>query len=111
MADCLFCKIVNKEIPAEIIAETDHYISFKDVNPQAPSHVLLIPKQHIESLEKLSDTTLAGELIVGARDVAEKLSLDQGYRVVTNIGKHGGQSVFHLHFHILGKRALAWPPG
>jgi histidine triad (HIT) family protein len=110
---CLFCKIVSREVAAEIVHETDDILAFKDVRPVAPVHVLVIPKRHLASLDDSPpDEALLGRLLVGVRTVAEKLGLGvSGYRVVLNTGADGGQSVFHLHAHVLGGRAMTWPPG
>ena len=113
MADCLFCKIVAKEIPAEVVHETDGTIAFKDINPGAPTHVLVIPKRHIASAQDLArdDGDLLAEMFETMAQVARDASLDGGHRIVTNIGPDAGQSVHHLHFHVLGGRTMAWPPG
>jgi|SRR5580692_4956392 histidine triad (HIT) family protein len=110
---CLFCKIVSREVAADIVHETDEVLAFKDLRPIAPVHVLVIPKTHLASLASgPPDPALLGQLLVGARTVAEKLGLGvSGYRVVLNTGADGGQSVFHLHAHVLGGRAMTWPPG
>ncbi len=113
-ANCLFCRIVRKEIPAKILHEDDRCIAFHDINPQAPVHFLVIPKKHIVSLAELdpSDSELAAYLLQQVRLLAEKTGIAaNGYRVVNNIRENGGQTVFHLHFHVLGGRALGWPPG
>ena len=108
----LFSKIVRREIPADIVYEDELAMAFRDIAPQAPTHVLVIPKEPIESLATASDTGLLGHLMGVARDVARAEGLEEsGYRVVTNIGEDGGQSVFHLHLHVLGGRPLSWPPG
>jgi histidine triad (HIT) family protein len=110
----IFAKIINKEIPAKIVHEDELCLAFHDVSPQAPVHVLLIPKKPIVSLAEMSaeDQSLIGHMMLKAGEIARKLGLQEnGYRVVTNIGGHGGQSVFHLHFHILGGRQMSWPPG
>ena len=110
----VFKKIIDGEIPTELLLETDSCIAFKDISPQAPVHVLVIPKKEILNVSALEDGDegLAGKLLLAVRDVATKLGLDEeGYRVVTNCGSNGGQSVDHLHFHILGGRPLSWPPG
>jgi len=110
----LFEKIIQREIPAEIVWEDADVLAFRDVNPQAPVHVLVVPKRVIPRLSDAtsSDETLLGKLLLGARAVAEKLDLvKSGYRVVINSGPDAGESVPHLHLHVLGKRALAWPPG
>ena len=111
-ADCIFCKIVAGEIPATLVKRTDRLVAFRDVGPQAPVHVLVIPTEHLASLEDVQDGRLLGEMLMLARDIAreEKISED-GYRVVLNTNKNGGQTVFHLHLHLLGGRRLTWPPG
>lgn len=114
MADTIFGKIIRKEIHARIVHEDDACLAFHDVNPQAPVHVLVIPKKPIPSIEHLQseDADLIAHLWLTIQQVARDLNLaDSGYRVVVNCGKDGGQSVDHLHFHILGGRALKWPPG
>ncbi len=114
MKDCLFCKIVKKEIPADIVYENENLLVFKDINPQAPVHVLAIPKRHIDSLNHVSteNQVLVGEIFSKIPEVAKKLEIDMtGYRVISNCGEDGLQTVPHLHFHILGKRKLRWPPG
>jgi histidine triad (HIT) family protein len=110
----IFKKIINKEIPAKICHEDDLCLAFYDVNPQAPVHVLLVPKKEITSLAAvdIQDQKLLGHLMIVISQLAEKLGIaKQGFRVVTNIREFGGQSVDHLHFHILGGRPLGWPPG
>lgn len=109
----IFEKIIRREIPAKIVLEDDDVLAFHDVNPQAPVHVLIVPKRVIARLAdaKESDAALLGKLLLAARKVAEKLGLTSGYRVVINNGPDAGESVPHLHVHVLGKRALAWPPG
>jgi len=112
-ADCLFCKIVAGTIPANRVYEDECSIVFPDINPQAPTHLLIIPKQHIGSLAKCvaEDTSLLGHLMSTAADVARTLNLDRGYRIVLNTGDDGGQTVNHLHLHLLGGRHMGWPPG
>jgi histidine triad (HIT) family protein len=109
----IFKKIIDKEIPAKIIFEDDRCLAFHDVAPQAPTHVLVIPKKEIASLAELEDgdADLVGHLFVVIRNLASELGLGTGYRVVVNSGRDGGQSVDHLHFHLLGGRQLKWPPG
>jgi len=109
----IFSKIINREIEADIAYEDDLCLAFHDVNPQAPVHVLLIPKKPIESLDSFdeSDAALAGHLLAKVPEVAAKLGLSNGYRTVINTGQDGGQTVIHLHIHILGGRSLTWPPG
>ena len=109
----LFTKIINREIPADIVYEDDLCLAFRDVNPQAPTHVLLIPKKPLESLDAFTndDAALAGHLLLTVPRLAAQLGLEDGYRTVINSGREGGQTVFHLHIHILGGRPLTWPPG
>lgn len=111
--DCIFCKIANKEIPSEIVYEDDRSIVFKDLNPEAPVHLLVIPKEHIESAFHIGPEhkELMGHLIYVASKVAEEFNLSKGYRIVNNCGLEGGQTVGHLHYHLLGGRELQWPPG
>jgi histidine triad (HIT) family protein len=114
MKDCLFCKIINKEIKSEIIYESDNVLVFKDINPHAPVHLLAVPKKHVSSIVEIDklDSKQAAELLSVIAKTAKDLSLDKsGFRVVTNVGSSAGQSVNHLHFHILGKRNFKWPPG
>jgi histidine triad (HIT) family protein len=111
---CLFCKIVAREIKADIVYEDSHVLAFRDINPVAPTHVLVIPKTHVTSLAEPADADAEslGRVLVGARTVAQKLGLvENGYRVVLNSGRDAGQSVFHLHAHVLAGRPMAWPPG
>ena len=111
---CLFCKIINREIPASIVYEDDRMIAINDINPQAPVHVLVIPKRHIASLDELSpaDDGLVGEVVRRAAVIAaEKGIAAGGYRTVFNTNRDAGQTVFHIHLHLLGGRSLAWPPG
>lgn len=109
----IFQRIIDKEIPARIIYEDNRCLAFHDVAPQAPTHVLVIPKQPIASLAELADqdAELVAHMLLVIRDLAKQLGLDRGYRVVVNCGRDGGQSVDHLHFHLLGGRPLTWPPG
>lgn len=113
MSDCIFCKIANKEIPSNAAYEDDKILVFHDLQPQAPVHVLLIPKKHISSLDDLrpGDAELIGYLMLKVKDVAKELGLENGYRLVSNCGEDGMQTVKHLHFHLLGKRKMIWPPG
>ncbi len=113
MSETIFSKIIRREIPADIVHEDDLCLAFRDVDPKAPTHVLIIPKQPIASLSELQEQhqALAGHLLLTAARLASELGLEGGYRLVTNCGKDGGQSVDHLHFHLLGGRALGWPPG
>lgn len=109
----IFAKIIHREIPADIVYEDDHCLAFRDINPQAPTHVLVIPKREIPSLAEAedSDAALLGHLLLVARKLATQLGLTNGYRTVLNCGRDGGQSVDHLHVHLLGGRPLGWPPG
>ena len=111
--DCLFCKIVAGEIPSDCVHEDDEIIAFRDISPQAPSHVLVIPRRHIPDFHALTDadSDLLARLFGVTRRIAENEGIENGYRVVTNVGPDAGQSVFHLHFHLLGGRRMTWPPG
>jgi histidine triad (HIT) family protein len=113
MSETIFSKIIRKEIPADIVYEDDLTLAFRDVHPQAPVHILIIPKQSIVSIAEATDAdaALLGQLLLTVKRVATQERLDKGYRVVINTGDDGGQTVFHLHLHLLGKRAMAWPPG
>ena len=114
MKNCLFCKIVNTEIPAEIVYENERILAFNDINPQAPVHILLIPKIHIATLNDLQqhDQKLLGELIYNASIVAKSLNIaEEGYRTGFNCNSAGGQTVYHIHLHLLGGRVFSWPPG
>ncbi len=112
MSDCLFCKIAAGDIPSEIVRESDRFIAFRDIDPQAPTHVLVIPKHHVKSLDEVDDPAMAGSLLLFAREVAKAEGLSAGgYRVVLNTNADGGQTVFHLHAHVLGGRPMRWPPG
>jgi histidine triad (HIT) family protein len=109
--DCLFCRLVAGEIPAEVVMRTAAVFAVRDIDPQAPTHVLVLPTRHVPSLDALEDGQLAAELLAACAEVAAREGLAAGYRVVTNVGRDGGQSVDHLHFHVLGGRRLHWPPG
>jgi histidine triad (HIT) family protein len=112
MSDCLFCKIVAGEIPANVVRENEYYLAFRDINPQAPTHVLAIPRRHVATLNEADDAELLGGLVLFARDVAADEGLaEDGYRVVVNTNAGAGQTVFHIHAHVLGGRPLRWPPG
>jgi histidine triad (HIT) family protein len=114
MSECLFCKIVSRTIPAALIYEDDLLVAFDDINPQAPTHTLVIPRKHVASIAELqdSDVELLGRLMLAGNTIARQKGIaDTGYRLVVNTGVNGGQSVFHLHLHVLGGRHLAWPPG
>ena len=114
MADCLFCKFVNRELDTEILYEDDLVLAFRDINPQAPVHLLLIPKKHIPSLAALGeeDRDVLGHLHLVAKELAAREGVsEEGFRLVVNCNEGAGQTVFHLHFHLLGGRKLTWPPG
>ena len=112
MADCIFCKIAAGEIPAKIVKKTDRLLAFEDISPQAPTHMLVIPTHHVSSLNDAKDAQLVGDIVLFARDLAKELGVAQrGYRVVVNTNPDGGQTVFHLHAHLLGGRPMTWPPG
>ena len=111
--DCLFCRLVRGEIPAKKVFEDKETFVFEDINPQAPTHVLIIPKKHIVDLKeaKPEDAEIIGKLHLVAAQIARNRKIENGYRTVLNVGPGAGQSVFHLHLHLLGGRSLAWPPG
>ena len=113
MENCLFCKIAAGQIPSKIVYQDDDVVVFEDINPQAPHHVLIIPRRHITSVSDLTaaDGPVLASIFMVAQKVASDLNLEHGYRVVANIGPDAGQAVFHLHFHLLGGRKLRWPPG
>jgi histidine triad (HIT) family protein len=114
MSECLFCKIATREIPATILYEDEHAVAFRDINPQAPVHVLVIPRRHLASLAdvKSEDSALMGHLLWVCAEIARREGVEaEGYRVVLNTNRAAGQSVFHLHLHLLGGRQMAWPPG
>lgn len=112
--DCLFCKIASKQLDTKLVLENEHVLAFNDIRPVAPNHVLVIPKKHIERIDRASndDAAVLGQVLLGARDVASSLGLsDGGFRIVFNNGEGAGQSVFHVHAHVIAGRKLAWPPG
>jgi histidine triad (HIT) family protein len=113
MDDCLFCKIGAKKIPGKIVYEDDRVFAFEDINPQAPTHILISPRKHMASLNdaKEEDGTLLGHILLVAAQLARERQLLEGYRAVLNNGRGAGQSVFHLHLHLLGGRSFRWPPG
>ena len=114
MSDCVFCRIVRREANATIVFEDDDVLAFRDLHPQAPVHLLVIPKKHVASLAEATegDGALLGKLLLATRDLAVREGIDAtGYRVVANRGRGAGQTVFHLHFHVLGGRGMSWPPG
>jgi histidine triad (HIT) family protein len=113
-SSCLFCRIVARDLPAEILRESDGVLAFRDTNPQAPTHILLIPKEHVESLTDIADHhgSVLADMIQAASHLANTEGIAKsGWRLVANVGPDAGQSVFHLHFHLLGGRRMAWPPG
>jgi histidine triad (HIT) family protein len=112
-SDCIFCKIIIGDIPAKLLYEDGDVLAFNDINPKAPTHILVIPRKHIKGPAALTeaDQALMGKVIKVATDLAEKAGLDHGFRLVMNNGEQAGQTVFHLHLHVLGGRAMAWPPG
>lgn len=113
MENCLFCKIAAGEIPSSIVYQDEQVMAFRDINPGAPQHILFIPKRHIPSMADLTsdDAQILNHIFLTAVHVAHENGLAEGYRFVTNVGPNAGQSVFHLHFHLLGGRVLGWPPG
>jgi histidine triad (HIT) family protein len=112
MTGCLFCRIATGEIPAAVVKRQDGLLAFKDINPQAPTHLLVIPTEHISSLNDAADPALLGAMLAFARDLAREVGIsERGYRVVVNTNAGGGQTVLHLHLHVLGGRTMQWPPG
>ena len=112
--DCLFCRIINKEIPSKVVLEDSNILEFEDVSPQAPVHILIVPKEHIEKVSDLSERHfgIVGRLVLAAKDIANKKGIQEsGYRIVMNCNRDAGQAVFHLHLHLLGGRKFSWPPG
>lgn len=113
MADCLFCRIIRGEVPSKKVYEDEYTLAFDDINPQAPTHVLVLPKKHIAGLKEAlaEDAELIGRCHLAAAHIARQRSIENGYRTVLNVGPRAGQSVFHLHVHLVGGRTLQWPPG
>src|ERR1700751_2429338 len=113
MGDCLFCKIIVGEIPSKKVYEDEHTFAFEDIDPKAPTHVLIVPKKHIGGLKEADaeDAEIVGRCHIAAAEIARQRGIEDGYRTVLNVGPGAGQSVFHLHVHLLGGRTLAWPPG
>lgn len=114
MKDCIFCKIALGEIQGDVVFENDNIVAFRDLNPQAPVHVLIVPRRHIATLNDLTekDAALMGEIIIAAKSLAAKEGIEKdGYRLVWNCNRNGGQAVFHIHLHLLGGRVFRWPPG
>ena len=111
-ADCLFCRIARKEIPVTLVHESDEFIAFRDIDPKAPVHVLVVPRRHVASLNDATDAAMIGGLALVAADIARREGIaDSGYRTVINTNGDAGQTVFHIHLHLLGGRRLSWPPG
>jgi histidine triad (HIT) family protein len=114
MPDCIFCEIINKRMKSDLVHEDPEILAFRDINPQAPVHILIVPKQHIESIQEISgdEVSLIGKMVLIAQEIAKSEKIDtRGYRLVLNNGVHGGQTVPHVHLHILGGRRMTWPPG
>lgn len=114
MSDCLFCKIVSGEISCDKLYENDKLVAFRDIDPKAPTHILVIPKKHIRSINELeiSDQNLAGEILLAAKEIASIENIESsGYRTIFNTNSDGGQTVYHIHMHVMGGRQLHWPPG
>ncbi len=113
VSDCIFCKIANREVKSQIVWASDRAVAFKDANPQAPTHILIVPKKHISMLSDSydGDRDILGHLMLAAGEIARGEGIESGFRVVINNGAPAGQSVFHLHLHLLGGRRMAWPPG
>ena len=114
MSDCLFCKILDGEIPCDRVYEDDHVIAFRDMNPQAPTHILVIPRKHIPTVNDLTadDKNIVGEMMLAAQAIAKQEGIEEsGYRLIMNCNEGAGQTVFHIHLHILGGRRMNWPPG
>lgn len=112
MTDCLFCKMAQGDIKPDVVYEDERVLAFRDIQPQAPTHILIIPKQHIATLNELADAELGGYLLLIAAKIAKELGFaDNGYRTVFNCNRDGGQAVYHLHLHLLAGRSLHWPPG
>ncbi len=113
MADCIFCKIAQKKMDSDLVFENEQVVAFRDINPQAPTHILIIPKDHIPMIAEAGSKheSVLGNMILAAKDIAKDEKLEQGYRLVFNNGDHGGQEVYHIHLHLLGGRPMNWPPG
>jgi histidine triad (HIT) family protein len=114
MEGCIFCKLINKEIPAELIFEDDRIVAFNDINPQAPIHILIIPKEHFDSLNVIPEEKkdILSHILLRARQIARNIGIDEkGYRIVLNTARDSGQEVLHIHFHLFGGRRMTWPPG
>jgi len=114
MGDCLFCKIIERKVPASVVYEDDRVLAFNDINPQAPTHILIVPKRHVATLNEIGteDDQIVGELVRRAANIAKERGFSEtGYRTLFNTNRGAGQTVFHIHLHLLGGRPFAWPPG
>jgi histidine triad (HIT) family protein len=113
MENCLFCKIADGDIPSSIVYQDEHVVAFRDIDPKAPQHILFISRRHLSSMDDLTaeDAQILTRIFMAAKHIAHELGLEEGYRFLTNIGRDGGQTISHLHFHLLGGRRLGWPPG
>jgi histidine triad (HIT) family protein len=113
VGDCLFCKIVGGDLDADVVYDSEDVVAFRDINPAAPTHVLVVPRRHVASAKELSraDGDVLAEMFAAVNEIASGESLDSGWRVVTNVGPDAGQAVHHLHFHVIGGRRMSWPPG
>ncbi|HEY9870937.1 MAG TPA: histidine triad nucleotide-binding protein [Candidatus Obscuribacterales bacterium] len=109
--DCIFCKIIDKQIPSTVVSEDPDYVAIRDINPQAPVHILILPREHLPDITSVQDANALGTLFAAASSIAAKEGLSNGFRLVVNTGSESGQSVFHLHIHLLGGRPMRWPPG
>ncbi len=109
--NCIFCKVASKELPAKIIFENEDCIAFNDIKPVSPTHILVIPKKHYKNLWEVKDKELLGKLLLTVKDIAKQEGLENGFRTIINTGDNGGQTVYHLHVHLLGGRFHKWPPG
>lgn len=110
-SNCIFCKVVDKQIPAKLVLEDKDYVAIRDINPQAPTHILIIPSEHVRNINEFEDATALGKLFHVVKEIAKQENLADGFRVVVNTGENGGQTVDHLHIHVIGGRPLGWPPG
>ena len=111
-SDCLFCRVIRKEIPANVVSEDEHCVAFRDINPQAPVHILIVPRKHVASLNDLTDGQIVAQMHLMAARLAKSEGLaERGYRTVINTNSDAGQTVFHIHLHLLGGRHMGWPPG
>ena len=109
--DCIFCKIVSGEIPSKVVYEDEHVLAFNDIEPQAPIHIVVIPKKHFANILELNDSNILNAIFDSIKNIADKQNMEKGFRIVCNTGSEGGQTVDHLHFHILSGRNIQWPPG